>query len=81
MAAPSMSTEEIQASLQALLDGPAGRPPLGIVPNFQHPSNLDAIVFPTVAICLTTTTLAVLARLYTRLFLLRSIAREDCKSL
>ena len=82
MAAPSISTtsDQSQAKTQAILNGPAGRPPVGVVPNFHDPPNLDTAVTTIVAVCLFTSTLAVLIRMYTKSFLIRSIAYEDCKS-
>ena len=65
--------------LQALLDGPAGKPPAGILPNLENPPNLDTYLVVTVALTLTFGTLAVLLRLYTKLLILRSFACEDCK--
>jgi hypothetical protein len=78
MATPSttLSPEE----LQILLNGPAATPPAGVVPNFDDPPTLDAIIIPILTLCLTLATLAVLARAYTKLFIIRSIAYEDCKS-
>ena len=66
--------------LQVLLNGPAGTPPVGITPNFDGPPNLNAFVTLTLTFCVTFTTLAVFMRMYTKLFLIRSIAYEDCKS-
>ena len=67
MAAPSMSAEEVQAEMHAIPNGPAGKPPPGVMPNYQNPPNLDVFVLPTIAICLTILSFAVLVRSYTRL--------------
>ena len=66
--------------LQSLLDGPAGQPPSGVIPNFQDPPNLNVLVIITIALCVSSATIAVLIRIYTKRFLLGSLAYEDCKS-
>lgn len=82
MATPSQSLtpEQVQATIQALLNGPATKPPVGVMSNLENPPNLDATIIPVLAICLTAATLAVFVRMFTKLFLLRSVAYEDCKS-
>ena len=72
------SADEIQAKMQALLNGPAGVPPLGTVPNFENPANLEYITNPVLVLCLTVATIAVILRTYTRFFLIRSASLEDC---
>lgn len=52
-------------------------PPAGIIPNFQNPPNLDVFIALTIALCVTFGTLAVLLRMYTKLFILRALAWED----
>ena len=81
MTTPSGSStpEEVQAKIQKLLNGPAGEPPAGVIPNLVDPPNLEATIIPILAVCLTISTLAVLVRLYSKLFLLRSVAYEDCE--
>ena len=69
-----------QEKMLALLNGPAGAPPPGMTPNLVNPPNLDAIIIPTLSLCITVTTIVVVIRLYSKLFLIRSIAYEDCKS-
>lgn len=78
MAAPSpyQSPEQMKAEL---LNGPAARPPLGVVPNFVDPTTLNAAVITVVSICVTIGTFAVFIRSYTKLVLIKSIAYEDCK--
>lgn len=73
-------SEESQAALQALLNGPAVPPPPGITPNFESPPNSKAVSLIVLVPCQTIATLSVLLRLYTKLSLLQSIAWEDCKS-
>ena len=67
------------AQLQALLDGPAGKPPLGITPNFVNPPNHATLAIAVMAIGLTISTLVLMIRMYTKIFLIRSVVLEDCK--
>lgn len=66
--------------LQTLLSGPAGKPPAGIVTNFEDPPNLSTFLIVTVVLTEAAGSLAVLLRMYTKLFITRSIAYEDCKA-
>ena len=66
--------------MQALLDGPAAKPPEDVLPNFQNPPNLRADFTICVALCLSIETIAVAIRLYAKIRLLKSPAYEDCKS-
>ena len=70
-----------KADFQALLEGPAGLPPKGTTPNFANPPNLEAIFDATLALCLIAAAFVVFIRLYTKVFVIRSTACEDCKSL
>lgn len=79
MATNSSTLEQPQTKLEELLNGPAGVPPPGILPNFNNPPNLHTSIFAAEAVCLTLTSLAVLIRLYTRHFLLRSVGYDDCQ--
>lgn len=72
-------TPEQAHELQELLNGPAGKPPEGVVPNFLDPFSLDAIAITTLTLCIVFATLLVWARIYTKIFLMRLIAYEDCK--
>ena len=65
--------------VQLMLHGPAGTPPKGVVPNFENPSNLNVIVAIALVFCVGFAFLAVLIRMYTKLFLIRSLAYEDCE--
>lgn len=76
MATPT--TAPTLEQLQALLNGPAGTPPAGVVPNFDNPPNLNAFLIVTLTLALTFGTLAILMRMYTKLFIVRSTAYEDC---
>ena len=79
--ATAMTAEQSQAALRTLLEGPAMSPPPGVTPNFHDPPNLDAFIALTLAVCVTFSTLAVLLRMYTKVFILRALAWEDCRSL
>lgn len=72
-----MAQEQAQAALRTLLEGPAMSPPAGVIPNFHDPPNLDVFVALTITLCVTFATLAVLLRMYTKVFILRALAWED----
>ena len=55
-------------------------PPAGGISNFHDPPNLDLFVALTLALCIGTGTLAVALRMYTKVFILRVLAWEDCGS-
>jgi hypothetical protein len=67
--------------LQAKLNGPAMVPPPGTTPNFVNPANLNHVVVLTLILCMVFSTLAVAMRMYTKLFIIRKTAFEDCMSL
>lgn len=67
------------APTAAKLDGPAMIPPPGVLPNFDNPPNLDHIFILTVTLCMTFPAIAVLLRLYTKIYILRKTAFEDCR--
>ena len=83
MASPANATslEQAQAALRGLLERPAMSPPAGIVPNFHDPPNLDSLVALTLTLCIGIGTLAVALRMYTKVFILRVLAWEDCGSI
>lgn len=65
----------------ALLDqGPALQPPLGVIPNFIDPENTQSIIIATLAVTLGAATVFTVIRIYTKAFILNSIAPEDCSS-
>lgn len=70
--------EQAQAALRTLLEGPAISPPAGVIPNFHDPSNLDVFVALTMTLSVTFGTVAVLLRMYTKIYILRALAWEDC---
>ena len=61
------------------LDIPAAEPPLGVIPNYDHPESRRGLGL---AACSTTLVLAFIfctLRLYTRLKILRALSYDDCK--
>lgn len=73
----AMSSEQTQAALRELLEGPAMSPPAGVISNFHDPPNLGALVTMTVTLCMGSGTLALVLRLYTKAFILRVLKWED----
>lgn len=63
--------------VQSILNGPAGTPPVGVTPNFDNPPNTNRFVIITLVFCVLLASLAVLVRMYTKIFLIRSIEYED----
>ncbi|KAI1272254.1 hypothetical protein F5Y07DRAFT_392111 [Xylaria sp. FL0933] len=59
------------------LNGPALQPPPGVVPDFEHPWNLNSVGRVTNALCLTATILACSIRVYSKLFCSRKIQLEE----
>ncbi|KAF7513246.1 hypothetical protein GJ744_010642 [Endocarpon pusillum] len=74
---PTSTTPEQVQNIQTLLDGPAGKPPEGVVPSFPALSNLYEISITTILLGIVITTLLIFIRLYTKLHLIRSKAYED----
>ncbi len=74
----TVTTTPTPEQLQALLNGPAGEPPAGVLPNFQNPPNFNTFLILTLTLVLTFGTLAILMRMYTKLFIIRSVDYEDC---
>lgn len=62
--------------------GPAMTPPDGVVPNFDNPPNKDTMGYGVIIASAVLSTLAVAARLYSRLFVgkMASLRLEDCKA-
>lgn len=65
-------------SREELLQGPAGAPPPGVVPNFDNPPNLHRVGDAVLITCFVVATLALLLRVYTKLFLIRQFKISDC---
>ena len=68
------------AEKEHLLNGPAWKPPPGVVPNFYPGSPLDKLCFGLTTLGIVLVTLSVLLRLYTKLFCARKMRIEDCKA-
>jgi hypothetical protein len=64
--------------LAKLMEGPAAKPPPGVVPNFDNPPNSNQKIRILCILASVIGTLFVIMRLYTRLVLLRKIMFEDC---
>lgn len=75
----NLTPEQAQTALRTLLEGPAMSPPVGLIPNFHDAPNLDVFVALTIALCVTFGTLAVLLRMYTKVYIVRALGLEDCK--
>lgn len=67
------------AAEQAKLNGPAMAPPPGVIPNFVDPPNLLHIFILVLTLCVSLPTIAILLRMYTKLFILRKVVFEDCR--
>ncbi|KAL8819728.1 MAG: hypothetical protein Q9223_001916 [Gallowayella weberi] len=65
------------ATKQALLNGPAGKPPAGIQSNLDNPTTLDRTCIAVETFCLVITTISIIVRLYTKKYLIKSLALED----
>ena len=59
-------------------DTPALKPPLGVAPNFEHPSGVHRLYLAILILCLVVCTIFVWMRLYTRKFLNKSVRWDDC---
>lgn len=75
----SSAPGQLQTEYEELLNGPAGTPPAGIQPNFDKPPNLDTVINLCVSFNISSTSLAILIRIYTRSVILRSMGYDDCK--
>ena len=69
-----MSPEE----LAKLMEGPAAKPPPGVIPNFDDPPNSNHKITILCILAAVIGTPFVIMRLYTRLVLTRKIMFEDC---
>ena len=74
-----MPTNITLAELEALLNGPAVKPPPGVLSNFDNPPNQDTVALTIGNLLIIFASLAVLIRIYTRRVLLRSVGCDDCK--
>ncbi|SLM40448.1 hypothetical protein LPUS_11260 [Lasallia pustulata] len=73
----TLTPEQSMVALQALLNGPAMPPPPGVTPNFDHPLSAYPAQIVPLTLFITIATIAVLMRMYTKLFLVRSVVLED----
>ena len=58
---------------------PALQPPPGVLPNFNDPYNTDSTINGTLGICIAISSIFVLLRLYTKLYIIRKYGWEDCQ--
>jgi len=65
--------------LQALLEGPALAPPLGVIPQLTHPPNLRATGVAVQVVCLILATLAICIRVYTKARIIGQVVLADCQ--
>ncbi|KAI2618565.1 hypothetical protein GGS26DRAFT_380968 [Hypomontagnella submonticulosa] len=65
------------AQLEAFLNQPALQPPDNVIPNFENPPNRNDIAQAVVPFCLTITTIAVLLRIYARMFCVKKFELHD----
>ena len=68
------------AKKEALLNGPAGKPPAGLQSNLDNPATLDGTIIAVLTLCLVVSTTFILVRSYTKKYLIKSVALDDCKS-
>ena len=59
---------------------PALQPPSGVVSNFVDPEDMQNMIIATLAATLGAATLFTCIRMYTKAFILNSVASEDCSS-
>jgi hypothetical protein len=71
----------MQSSLTAKSEQIVGLlpPPPGVTPDFDNPISIAYRLVITIAICLSTSTIVVLLRLYTKSFIVHTISADDCK--
>ena len=77
-ATPSSSLDDPQAALENLLNGPAAPPPPGITPNLDNPPNQKVALHIVAILTISFSTCAVIIRIYTKRFVLRTMGYEDC---
>ncbi|KAI0160162.1 hypothetical protein GGR57DRAFT_456574 [Xylariaceae sp. FL1272] len=72
-----MPTISPAQSIEAIRNGPAATPPPGIVPSYDDPSNDNKLAIITIALSIAFTTVAVLIRIYSKVFCVRRARIED----
>lgn len=65
---------------QAILNGPAATPPEGVSPDFADPTNGNREALAVIVLCFVLSTLELLGRVYSRVFLVKKLHIEDCAS-
>ena len=68
------------AQRQEALEGPALRPPLGILPNLVDPPNQNELGYGLLYSCAAICAIVVAVRLYAKLFRTKKMDIEDCES-
>ena len=63
-----------------MADEPAMTPPAGVVPDFEHPHNQDALGYGVLGAALGISTIALALRIYSRWFVVRQPFIGDCSS-
>ena len=58
---------------------PELKPPPEVIPNFTNPENYQITIVFTLTLCLSLATIVTALRLYTKVFIIKSIALEDCE--
>ena len=64
----------------SLDQSPALQPPPGVIPNSIDPENMQSTIIATLAVTLVAATFFTAVRMYTKAFILKSIALEECSS-
>lgn len=78
MAALGSSAMGVMPDLNVI---PAGAPPRGQTSNLNnHPASRQGAVIGVCTVCFVLTTFSVAVRVYTNMFILRCVRREDCES-
>ncbi|KAI1737680.1 hypothetical protein F4680DRAFT_467961 [Xylaria scruposa] len=65
------------AQQEHILNSPALQPPHGVQPDFDHPPNLNYIVYPTIVLGLILSTLFILLRIYGRWYCMKTVKVQD----
>lgn len=73
------SSTATQLQRETLLNGPALLPPAATLPDFQKAPGLERVFLATNVLSFGLPSAALLLRIYTKHFLLRSIGYDDCK--
>lgn len=64
---------------EAILNGPALEPPQNVIPNFIDPPNGNGLFIAILTVGLALSTLSTALRVYTKIFVTRSLQIEDSK--